>query len=477
MKRIIALVISLLFLIGTVVSPVFGVSTSDFYEKLSAFSNKLYEMSSADEDGNYAMSPLSVYLALAMLHYVGDAEVKAEIENFTGMNASDFAATADLVSNLTKVHRFDDQTVGQLLLSDTVWFDDSVSLNQSVLMNMMRSIGCIAQQVPFADNNAAANRTIREFIKQMTNGLIDRDFNLDESTALALINTLYFKDVWDLESSGGELLTDRLGFTTPSGDVETLDFVKGKYLPGEAAENEYCTYFYARTAFGYKLKIIVPKDGVTLKEAMSKSNLDEVNSTTNYDKNSTPREKHFTRCIFPEFTIDSDTPLYDILTSDDSLAYTLSKDGFYSDLTEGGLAVTSIKHQTVLNVNRKGIEGAAVTIFGMATTAFDDTVKIYHDFVADRAFGYIVTTPNDVVLFEGQVTDPAASNAAQTPVVSGDANGDGELNMKDVLIVRRVIAGLAAINPAFEERARISGGEFLSAKDVLKMRRIIAGLD
>ena len=33
-----------------------------------------------------------------MLHYVGDADVKAEIENFTGMNASDFAATAELVS-------------------------------------------------------------------------------------------------------------------------------------------------------------------------------------------------------------------------------------------------------------------------------------------------------------------------------------------------------------------------------------------
>ena len=475
MKRILSLLISILFIAGTVVPTVFGAPDESFYDRLSAFSNKLYALSSADEDDNYAMSPLSVYLALAMLHFVGDADVKAEIENFTGMNASDFAATADLVSNLTKVHRVDGQTVGQLLLSDTVWFDDSVSLNQSVLMNMMRSIGCIAQQVPFADNNAAANRTIREFIKQMTNGLIDRDFNLDESTALALINTLYFKDVWDLESSGGELLTDRLGFTTPSGAVETLDFVKGKYLPGEAAENEYCTYFYARTAFGYKLKIIVPKDGVTLKEAMSKSNLDEVNSTTNYDKNSTPREKHFTRCIFPEFTIDSDTPLLDILKADGSLSKTLSSAGFSSALTNGGLAVSSIQHQTVLKVDRKGIEGAAVTSIGMAGTAIDETVKIYHDFIADRAFGYIITTPNDVVLFEGQVTNPA-DKAPEKPEVAGDANGDGELNMKDVLIVRRVIAGLEAIDSESARRASVTGGEFLSAKDVLKMRRIIAGL-
>ena len=475
MKRILSLLISLLFIAGTVVPTVFGAPDEDFYDRLSSFSNKLYALSSADEYDNYAMSPLSVYLALAMLHYAGDAAVKSEIECFTGMCASDFANTASLVSSLNKKHTLYGTEYGELSLSDTVWFDESVNVNESVNGEMMRNIGCYTQKLPFASDNASANRVVREFVRQLTNGLIDRDFALDEQTLVALINTLYFKDVWDVDWSGG-LPVENITFVTPEGAAEQLDFVKAKYLPGEAAENALCRFFYAKTAFGYKLKIIVPKDGVTLKEAMSQSNLNYVNSLADYDKNSTQLVKHFTRCIFPEYSIDSDTPLLDILKADGSLSKTLSSAGFSSALTNGGLAVSSIQHQTVLKVDRKGIEGAAVTSIGMAGTAIDETVKIYHDFIADRAFGYIITTPNDVVLFEGQVTNPA-DKAPEKPEVAGDANGDGELNMKDVLIVRRVIAGLEAIDYESARRASVTGGEFLSAKDVLKMRRIIAGLE
>ena len=61
----------------------------------------------------------------------------------------------------------------------------------------------------------------------------------------------------------------------------------------------------------------------------------------------------------------------------------------------------------MLDVNEKGVEGAAVTVIAMeAAAAPDFTPKKFHDFVLNRAFGFIVTTPDDVVMFAGQVKNP-----------------------------------------------------------------------
>ena len=63
------------------------------------------------------------------------------------------------------------------------------------------------------------------------------------------------------------------------------------------------------------------------------------------------------------------------------------------------------------------------------------------------------------------------------PFEPGDANGDGDINMKDVLLIRRVIAGLEEIDPENEMCADINGDGDVNMKDVLKIRRIIAGLE
>ena len=60
---------------------------------------------------------------------------------------------------------------------------------------------------------------------------------------------------------------------------------------------------------------------------------------------------------------------------------------------------------------------------------------------------------------------------------SGDANGDGDLNMKDVLLMRRDIAGLSDVEDVYFTNADIVTDGDLNMKDVLKARRIIAGLD
>ena len=56
----------------------------------------------------------------------------------------------------------------------------------------------------------------------------------------------------------------------------------------------------------------------------------------------------------------------------------------------------------------------------------------------------------------------------------GDANDDGEINMKDILALRKFIAGLSDhINKA---AADVTGDSVINMKDVLLIRKFVANV-
>lgn len=388
--------------------------SAEFYGKLSSFSNKLYAMACENEKGNYAMSPLSAYMALAMLYNVGDEGVKSDIESLVGMTEADIEKTGALFKSIEKRFKFIDYfngneeiELGKVDLTNSIWIDDNDSegADADTLNTLAEKLYCNAFSTPFKDDNDAANSAVRKFIKEQTNGLIDQNFKLDTATVFALINTLYFKDVWDLESE--ELPTSKQSFTTDNG-VKECEFLNGDYLAGQIQETDSCYYFYTETEAGYKVKFVLPKDGYTLAQAMTADNLDKVNSQTDFKCNESGKY-HLTRCVFPSFKIASDTELEKVLANNNEL--TNAFNAFYSPLFENRpLMISKIKHKTVIDVNTKGVEGAAVTIIvGNDETAPDMSSYVYHTLTMDRNFGFIITDPNDVVMFEGQVKDPTLS--------------------------------------------------------------------
>ncbi len=372
----------------------------DFLKKLSDFSNKLYEMSAEQENSNYTMSPVSVYMALSLLYYSGDDGVKSDIKDLTKMSDSDIEKTAQLFTSLICKRENNGQILSQLNLTNSIWLDKGQQFNINALQQLSEKAYCDSYETPFSTYNQEANKAVREFVKEKTNGKIDKDFALNDDTLFALINTLYFKDIWSFDE---EVNTSYQNFKTPNGTKE-CEFIHREYLEGQIQSTPVCDYFYTTTYAGYKIKFILPKQGCTLKQAMSSENLSKVNDTKDYvfvDNNDT---EHYTKCVFPAFKIESDTPLKDILQNNGALSNAFSN--FTSNLIDGNLYVSDIKHKTVLEVNKQGVEGAAVTIIATATSAAPMRPQVYHTFTLDRSFGFIITDRADVVLFTGQVTNP-----------------------------------------------------------------------
>ena len=74
-----------------------------------------------------------------------------------------------------------------------------------------------------------------------------------------------------------------------------------------------------------------------------------------------------------------------------------------TELTDMTLYISEIIHQTKLKVDETGLEGAAVTIIVAKNESAEICENVYLDYIVDRAFGYILTDPNDVMLFSGVV--------------------------------------------------------------------------
>lgn len=374
----------------------------DFLARLSAFSGRLYEMCAAEQTGNYVLSPVSVWFALAILNAIGDEGVHRDVEKLTGMTQEDLALAGRFFLGLSQETSVEGTPVSRLTLTDSIWIDSGVTASRPVLDRLAEELYCYAHEAPFASDNRSANQALRDFVREKTNGLIDQDFDLQPDTLFALVNTLYLKDVWNLE--GGTLYEKDAKFRGADGTV-TVPFLTGYYYPGEAMENDLCRYCYTKTACGYRMIFLLPKDGHTLAEVMTGANLEAVNATTDYRRDPGDGKTHYTRCIFPTFRLESETQMDEILPANGYLENAFRS--FYTELTDEELCISEILHRAVLKVDKDGVEGAAVTIIAIkATSAGPDDSIVYHDFEVNRSFGFLLTDPTGAVLFAGQVTTP-----------------------------------------------------------------------
>lgn len=372
----------------------------------NTFAAKLSEaiLKDCDLTENVAVSPISVYMALAVTAEGSGGKTREQILSVLGVTYEQLHSDFELLYRALNATKKDDngKIVSMLDTNNSIWLDKSLEAQPSTLKTLAEKYFCNARKTDFAFENALANRAIQKFVKEKTHGLIDQDFNLSTDTVFAIINTLYLKDVWN--GFGEELqLTDK----TYSFNEKSIHLLEGYYREGRAYEADTFTHFYTQTYNGYKLKFLLPKEGRSVKEIFTEENIAKINSLRFYDKVDSANKYYFTRCLFPEFEASYGEDIVPVLKNtfgDMDLFSPRNCD--FSPLTGDSVSAycSAILHMTKLKVDRKGIEGAAVTIVvSDATSAPDEHEEIYLDFVLDRSFGYVLTDRYDTILFTGIV--------------------------------------------------------------------------
>lgn len=371
------------------------------------FSAKFTARAMNDKD-NPVVSPVSVYLALGLAAECAAGETRTELLHALNTDAATLrAGYSDFYRSVIAEYTTNTGDVSARVdVGNSIWIDNSATAKQDCLDILSNDYLCYAYAADFRTDNKKANAAVRDFVRQQTHDLIDQDFNLSKDTLFTLINALYLKEIWNDRGNDLSMTNSTYDFTTADGKILKTKLLRGYYVSGRAYEGDNFTHFYTTTEHGYKLKFILPKDGHTVREVFTEENLALVNGMTDYRTvDNEKKERYSTRCLFPEFKGEYDEDVKSVLRS-------LGVEKFFTEacefktLTDDPVYCSQVKHVTTLDVNKKGIEGAAVTVEEMAGSSgpgVEQYKLVQTDFVLDRAFGYVLTDRFGTVLFSGIV--------------------------------------------------------------------------
>lgn len=196
---------------------------------------------------------------------------------------------------------------------------------------------------------------------------------------------------------------DNYTFYNADGTNVSKKFVESIYNVGKVYETEEYKHFFISSIANVKLKFIIPNEGYTIADVFTKENLNIINNIKNYDGiDNTNKIKYETRVIFPEFIASPNNSINEILKEDFNINEVFNYYNNPLNIIDDNIACSDIKHVTNLNVDRMGIEGAAVSLEQVATST-EPMTTIYNDFIIDKAFGYIITDYYNNILFSGVI--------------------------------------------------------------------------
>lgn len=386
-----------------------------FKQSVEAFASEFAAYSYTDyaQQDNFAVSPISVYMALALSAECAAGDTRQELLNALGVTYQQLQTHfSTLYRSLEVEYKMGDQITGMLNLSNSIWVNNGTTVKQPCVDTLSNNFYAYSYSADFKHNNGEANKAVRDFVKKQTKGLIDKDFMLSEETLFALINTLYLKTIWNTDGEDLPFTKDSYNFTAKDGTVKNVQLLQGDYIDGRAKEYDTFATFYTRTYDGYKIKFILPNDNYTVDQVFTAENIAAVNSLTDYDiYDESANVIYSTRVLFPEFKCKYDEDIIEILKNNFGIDLFFKDPGKFmsacdfSTLSNEACYCAKVQHVTDLTVNKKGIEGAAVTAIGMDAATAMPLVTVKKDFIVNKAFGFIITDRNDITLFSGVVNN------------------------------------------------------------------------
>ncbi len=387
----------------------------EFLDKLDRFAAKLtYEVySDSNKQTNICISPVSVYMALALATECANGQTRDEIldavgvtydevKNFTRIlyAFSNQEYTYNAISGKRKVSAFEE-------LANSIWADKNVRLNENGVNNLASNYNCDLFAVNFRDSEG--EKAINAYIKDKTHGIIDADLDLSPETLITLINTFYLKEVWNEYGNKLNFTDTTYDFKNADGSINSTKLLRGYYFEGDIYRGNGYTSFFTETEHGFRIKFIVPTEGHTVGEVFTADNIYTVNHISDYGYiDEENKLLHHTRVFFPEYKASFDGDLGNVLKSDFGVnkLFDINECDF-SNITDEAVVCDGVIHKCSVEVNARGIEGAAVTVIPVngAAGPLEGYEKVYHDYIVDRAFGFVITDRYGVALFSGVVND------------------------------------------------------------------------
>lgn len=358
-------------------------------------SQDLYTVTSADyKTYNFAISPLSIQLALYMVYNGADGQTKEQIGNLLNVMDTDLETVNERVKKL--INYYDDLVDdGHLDIHNALFYDENrIELADEFVKRLKIYFDVQKSDLDFSSPAAVAS--INDWVQEKTYDKIREVIqNISDQEVLFLINALYLKADW-VSGFDKQATSDRT-FMTSRGDeimiptmhrtgvVEHLSMDGFQIVRLPLADSTLYTY------------LIMPDQSSELPTLIHSEIIPEIwNNTLNFKKS---------RIMFEMPVVETKTHL-SLNSSLQSLGMTAAFDPQQADLHLMGsaknglsLVLTRTLHDVYLKMDENGVEGAAVTTIGVGTTSLPPSIQF------NRPFMYLIVDQElGLPLFIGQFT-------------------------------------------------------------------------
>lgn len=353
-------------------------------------------LSGAGEE-NAVLSPVNIYMALAMLAELTDGESRAQLLDLIG--SQDIEAVREQAQAIWRACSMDEEEI-QSVLASSVWLRDDLGYVQETMDTLANTY--YASSYRGEMGSGEINRAIQSWLNEQTRGLLEEQAATIETnplTVLLLATTIYYSAQWTDEFYEEQNYTDV--FHAPSGDVDAEYMYSGRTMDYYSGDGWGAVRLPLRGGNG--MWFILPDEGVSMDALLQNEDVMRLMSAGEADGG------EYARVYFsvPKFDIASQLDLIEGLME---LGVTDVFDSAVSDFTPmttetDGVFVSQATHAARVKIDEEGVEAAAFTVLEPGDRAPMPTEREIY-FTLDRPFLFAISSQDGLPLFAGVVNRP-----------------------------------------------------------------------
>ncbi|KAM5182141.1 alpha-2-antiplasmin isoform 1-T2 [Mantella aurantiaca] len=354
-----------------------------FADAMMTFSKDLLKQVHLESKSpNVVVSPLSI--ALALLQLTLGAEKETEKRLLEALHVESFPCLHERLQKVTK--RLMQTT---LSIAARMYVDKDFTIKESFLEKSEKLYG--SKPVNLGPSKKENLESINKWVSDATKGKIENFLSdLPDKVVLILLNAIHFKGFWKNKFDPSKTSED--SFYLNDDESALVDMMHAKLYPLSYYTLDKLDSQVARLSFKGNLSFVIVMPHQTV---WNVSNiLDKLNKTELYSR--FHREKP-TSLKVPKLNLNFKLGLKSALTN---LGLgQLFKEPNLKGISEEKLVVSSVEHQSTLDLNEEGVEAAGTTAVV--------TSRSLSTFSVNRPFFFLLIDDNTgFVLFCGYVRNP-----------------------------------------------------------------------
>ena len=339
---------------------------------------------------NTVYSPVSLYLALSMLAEATGGDTQQQITALLGPEHG--AAAGNALWRMTYQNGR-----GQTSAANSLWVSDQYDVQPLFAQRLSEVYYADSFSVPMGTKTA--DDLMQSWLRERTGGLLDREISgltTKPETALSLLSTLYFHNMWSQQFSPA--MTDSDLFTLVDGTILSTPFMHdqstGTWHQGDGFISA-DRYFQE----GGKMRFVLPDAGILPQELLTDPEVVTDMLTGEQEMQS------LISWSVPKFDISSDLELSNQLKAlGVTDAFSAETADFSPALGAAQASLSQVQQAGRVQIDENGCTAAAYTALMLDGSALPPD-NILH-FQLNRPFLFIIMTDDDIPLFIGTVYEP-----------------------------------------------------------------------